>query len=114
MQVTDVLAVARLVRLVRRDEITRPLREELFVVLMPDEEPPAGWEWDDWAAVAPSRPWLVRLLSCSWCVAVWVALLAVLARRVCPKGWRVAADVLGLAYAAAVLDGASHAYAEGR
>ena len=84
---TDALAVARLTRLVTRDEIGRPLR------------------WTVLSAVdAGDLPaWAENLIDCPWCVAVWVALGVGVARAVAPRAWAPASRALAVSQLAGML-----------
>lgn len=74
--VLDAVAVYRLTRLLQRDEI-----------------PPLPAARDKLMQRYGASPWS-QLLDCPWCLGIWVAALAVLARRVSPRMWRVLARVL--------------------
>lgn len=57
-------ATARITRLVGRDTITYPLRDQLAKRATPqseDEKPSAVWSW------------INELVGCPWCLSVWVA-----------------------------------------
>lgn len=77
----DALAVYRLVRLVAQDTITQPARRALFRRL-------------------PSAKGLV---TCPWCMSVWVAAGVVTARRACPRAWAPVAELLALSAAAGMI-----------
>lgn len=86
----DVLAAARLARLVRRDTITAPARDWIDVRA-----------YDGDADVAPYA--FVRdLLDCPWCATVWTA-GAILALRRIPGG-RVVRDLLAVAAVAGFVE----------
>lgn len=80
--VTDTLAASRLVRLVTEDSITQPLRD--FV--------------DDHA---PDK--ISELVTCPWCMGVWIAGGVMVARRYAPGVWKHAARVLALAELASLI-----------
>lgn len=80
MLVTDVLAVWRLVRLVRRDGITRGLRRGLL----------------DLVADARAPFWTAELIACAWCLSIWIGLFAVAARVLAPRWWPRLARALAI------------------
>lgn len=79
----DALAVHRLVRLVQDDSLLDRPRE---------------WMLRRWSAQM-----MAELLTCPWCLSIWVAAGVVGARAVCPLGWGVLARVLALSTAAGKL-----------
>jgi hypothetical protein len=110
----DVLAVHRLTRLVVADTITRPARRAVghwaaeragdFALA---DNLDADLDLNDALALAhvdgTSGPMVAELLTCRWCVSVWVALGVVVARRVAPRAWRPVAVVLALSSASTLL-----------
>lgn len=70
----DALAVARITRLITKDKIAEPLR-------------------DRWAARYVASDQMSYLITCPWCVSVYVA-LAVSAARAAVPGWRYLARAL--------------------
>lgn len=73
--VTDVLAIARIVRLVQVDEVPFGPARELVLDLGRDRK-------------------ITELVRCGWCLSVWVAALVVFARRRWPRAWPILARVL--------------------
>jgi hypothetical protein len=106
--VVDVLATARLARLVQRDTLTEPLRERIVAYSYrgPNGLRPRPGEltWQQHAMLDDDAPKLADLLDCTWCVAVWCAAFVTLARRTAPRLWDPIATMLASAYAAAVVD----------
>jgi hypothetical protein len=80
--VIDTLAAARIVRLVTEDTITEPARAWI------DEH-------------APEK--LSDLVTCPWCMGVWVAAGVFAARRVAPRAWDPLARALALAELASAI-----------
>lgn len=87
----DGLAVFRITRLVIEDDITAPLREKVRHAAMR--------EVDDPGLAAK----LNTLLSCPWCVGMWVAFGVVAARRVAPQVWGPLATALALSAATGLI-----------
>lgn len=84
----DALAVARLTRLVAKDELTREVRDAVLDMIEPD----------------PARPKkLAYLLQCPWCVSPYVGVFVVLARRAFPRAWGAIATVLAFSEVAGFL-----------
>ncbi len=101
----DVLATARLVRLVRADRITRPVREAVIreAYLARGVLEPSG-SWEDHVYADDDPPAVATLVGCPWCLAVWVGLAVALARRAAPRLWDPVARGLALSYLAAVIE----------
>ncbi len=74
----DALTTYRLTRLVVEDEIAAPLRDRI---------------WKRWA---PDRTKVGYLITCPWCVSVWVGAGVVAAGAVAPTAWRALSRVLVL------------------
>ena len=81
--IVDGLAAHRLARLITTDVITSPLREAVLDRVWPSRE--------------GDEPRVATLITCPWCVGVWCALVALVARKVAPTLWRDAAHVLAAA-----------------
>lgn len=66
-----------------------------------DLDRPGAWS-EDVVQLDPSGrpPKLATLVTCSWCAGFWVALGVAVARRLAPRSWAFAAEVLALAAAA--------------
>lgn len=75
---TDVLAVHRLTRLIVEDEITSDLRNKWY-----DKHDPGTTK-------------LGYLVSCPWCMSMYVAAGAVVARKVAPNLWGPLASALAM------------------
>lgn len=102
----DVLAAARLVRLVRRDSITRGAREALIreAYVYRGVHDPIGGSWSTRADLDENPPLVAELLGCSWCLGVWCAALVFAARRVAPRLWDPIAEVLAASFLASVAE----------
>jgi len=126
----DALATARITRLVTQDTITEPLRKRAVGFILDRSSP--GWHptWTQLLHGLPARggapsqrpmdvdnvldefeelvgrdsPKLATLLSCPWCVGVYVAFGVLAARRVAPRAWHQLAQGLALAQLAGVID----------
>lgn len=72
----DALATFRLTRLVVEDELTSPIREAV------------------WKRYDASDTKIGYLLTCPWCVSIWVGVGVVAARRIAPSAWEPVAAVL--------------------
>ena len=77
MNVRDVLAVARIVRLLGKDKITEPLRVR---------------------ALMAAPPWmkLKTLLTCPWCLSIWVGGGMLIVRR--RRAFQPLLDLLAMSY----------------
>lgn len=107
--VVDVLAVHRITRLVTRDVITRPIRVRLIRDAYARTDKASYVEFASEAAVDAmphgddEAPKLAALLTCPWCVSVYVAAGVLIARRWTPRLWRTASYGLALSSAAGLL-----------
>lgn len=81
----DAAAVYRLVRLAQQDTILDGVREQLIVKY-------------------GERRW-VELITCAWCLSIWVAGGVVIARAVSPRLWGMIARALAFSAAAGVITG---------
>ena len=94
--VFDVLAVARLTRLVVKDAITSPVRDAIEArsvevrLLCGPGLPSESVDVQPWA-------FLRDLTDCSWCTSFWIAGGVVTARKVAPRAWTPIAYGLALA-----------------
>lgn len=106
-EVVDVLAVARLSKLVRNDVLTKDLREAVLGVIYTKRgvraTHPSVDSWQDYAFLDRQPPKTVTLLSCPWCISVWLAVGVWAARRAAPALWDPLARVLAASYVAGVL-----------
>lgn len=102
--VIDALATARLTRLITRDSITEPLRDEWVM----EAYERAGREAPEFGTVFDEDPPMAAtFITCPWCVSVWVGVGVVAARRFAPALWGPIARALALSQVAgmsAVLD----------
>lgn len=103
----DLLAVHRLTRLITTDRITRALRTQIIAIGYGDYIGPerTEFEWEQRVDLDDDPPMLAALITCRWCVSVWVALAVVLVIRHMP-GWRRVRNALALSSAATLLAGA--------
>lgn len=85
----DALAVARITRLVTDDTLPPLEAARRRAYEHVQQRHGAGW---------------AEGVTCAWCVSVWVAAGAVVARRVAPRTWDRAARALALSYAAGWLN----------
>lgn len=116
----DSIAAYRLTRLVTADVITAGLRAKLIegayrrqarrerVTLSERTGQPIRQmrpsDWDDLAiSEGESAPKLATLITCRWCAGVWIAAGVLVARRVAPRAWPVAARGLVIASASALI-----------
>lgn len=108
MQVIDVLATARLIRAVRRETITEPLREaivrEAYVARGAALSDLGVTTWTDYATVDNDPPMIAELLDCSWCLGFWCAGFVVAARRWAPGLWDPLARVLAVSLLGSVIE----------
>lgn len=82
--VLDALATWRLTRLLIDDSITYRLRRPLV-----EGRGPA---------------WLADLMTCPWCLSIWIAILVVVAQTLVPGQWIYAAAVLAFSGVAGLLE----------
>jgi hypothetical protein len=121
----DAIASYRLTRLATEDVITQPLRDDLIARTYenrgrspktPGNRPHAGWHdeaelparrregsWQAYGMDDPAPPKLVTLLTCRWCAGFWIGMLVIAARRLLPRVWQPAAEVLACSAAAALI-----------
>jgi Protein of unknown function (DUF1360) len=91
--VVDLLAVARITRLIVTDRVPfGPLRERIRRRAFEAQDPTGPGDED---------PYLVELLECPWCASVWVALAVLFLRRL--PGWRLVARVLAASQVAGMM-----------
>ena len=112
----DAAAVYRLTRLATADTLTQPLRERVIERayqrddlrrVKPLWDGSEGWQTtvDEDRVNGNVVPWAADLVTCRWCASVWLALLAVAARRLAPRLWDPLARALAFSAAAALLAG---------
>lgn len=121
----DAVAVYRLTRLVTADTITLPIRSRIIrsayrrairqrrlplysptggMVTALEDQPDAWQAWHELAVEGDEHPpALAKLVTCRWCASIWLAAGAVLARRLTPRTWDMAARALTASAAAALL-----------
>lgn len=108
---TDALAAYRLTRLATADTLFHGPRDALVEwaykrqdraeLMRPMPNVPGAWaqvaETDD------DPPKLATLVTCRWCMGVWMAAGVVAARRLAPRRWEPWADMLALAALSALI-----------
>lgn len=87
----DALATYRLTRLIVQDDITAPLRERVRHAAMRSVDSPG---------IAAK---VNTLLSCPWCVGMWVSFGVVAARRLAPAAWTPVAAALAFSAVTGVI-----------
>lgn len=112
---TDAVAGYRLTRLLTADTITeRPRgavirwayqrRDGMDATYDREAETPFS-TWTERATDDDDPPALATLVTCRWCMGVWVGAAVVAARRVAPRAWQPVAEAAVVAAAAALLAG---------
>ena len=95
--IDDALATYRLTRLVTTDRVTRSLRDKLL---------------ERWGVkTVPTIPFGTRavrtpfgeLLTCDWCVSIYVGAAVIAARTLAPRAWRPIARALASSAVAGVI-----------
>lgn len=81
----DTLATERLTRLVVDDELTAPIREYV------------------WKNHPPEETKIGYFLTCPFCASIWAGGVAVLARTVAPRSWRLVGTTLALSGAVSLM-----------
>ena len=110
---TDALAVYRLTRLAITDDITEPVRDRIYGWLSTRGYPRRTLvqiQADAQQGTLPGSPrarFAYELLTCSWCLSVWIGAGAVLARAACPRVWDALARTLAFSAVAGVITQAS-------
>lgn len=109
--VVDALAAYRVTRLATADTIFHGPRDAIVrwsyrrqgreAVERPMPEVPGAWA--EVAMADDDPPKLATLVTCRWCMGVWVAAGVVAARRYWPEAWGPAADTMALAALAALI-----------
>lgn len=102
----DAVAAYRITRLITEDTITETPRWAVIEHAYrhdPGDGPTGAETWDDYARNDPDPPKLATLVTCRWCMGVWVGAAVVVARRVAPRVWAPVADAAVCAAAAALL-----------
>lgn len=97
--VEDGLAVARITRLITTDRLTMKLRDKITarwgLEWIPDKTQPGA---------SQGRPnSLGYLLTCDWCVSMYVAAGVAVARTVAPRAWRPLARALASSATAGII-----------
>jgi len=114
----DALAAARITRLVTQDTITETLRKRFVARVLNRAAHGDRWrtekaqepdDIDDWfdayeLTTGEDVPKLAVLVTCPWCVGVYVAVGVSVARRVAPRVWGPLARGLAVAQLAGVID----------
>lgn len=88
--VVDALALARLTRLVTKDTITEPLRDEWVA----EAYERSGRDLPPFPDLDPDPPKMAAFITCPWCTSVWLAAGVVAARRLVPSLWDPVARLL--------------------
>lgn len=119
----DGIAAYRLTRLITRDVITRPLRARVIArsygyafnsASIPGEYAKAPdnqrrrfqeLEWERMVPNDDAPPRLAKLVTCQWCVGIYVGAAVAFARWRWPRAWGFAARALTAASAAALIPG---------
>jgi hypothetical protein len=107
---TDALAVYRLTRLAITDDITEPVREQVYGWLSKRGYPHPVEVADVQKGTLPGSPrarFAYELLTCPWCLSAWIGAAAVLARAACPRVWDALARALAFSAVAGVITQAS-------
>lgn len=110
----DCVAGYRLTRLVTADTITARPRDAVVraaYALRYGEDDADDWEddnlpldtWSERAMHDPDAPALATLVTCRWCMGVWIGSAVIVARRMWPRQWQPVAEVAAVAAAAALL-----------
>lgn len=120
---TDALAAYRITRLVTKDTITEDLRGrvvrwayrragprvyEMAADLLkgtPGLDPQRASDWPEIVEVDDEPPKLATLVTCPYCVGVYVGFAVLAARRLAPDAWRATSEALALAAGAALIAG---------
>lgn len=108
--VIDALATFRLTRLVSKDVIVRGPREWLIARSYrherdapPGSQPIDPGDWDAFAASDDNAPKLAKLLTCPWCVGVWMAAGVTALRSWLEDPWSPVAWIAAVAAVAGAL-----------
>lgn len=94
--IVDVLAVARLTRLITRDTLTRPYRAAIIRHAYGPEKSEGLSDMFTEQMVHDDHeaPRLAELVTCGWCSSMYAAVFVVAARRFAPRLWDPLARVL--------------------
>lgn len=102
--IRELLAAARLLRLIRDDAIFNAPREH-FVQLqywLRGDVKPEQYTWQEWAMLDRHPPKLAQLMECPWCLGVWCGFAVLVLRRTSVgRGLR---DALAMSYAASLAE----------
>lgn len=104
MELIDVLACARLTRLLTKDRLALPLRNAWITEAYEraDQALPPGHDAEDAMSIDDDPPKGAYFISCPWCTSVWLAAGVLLARRLAPRAWSPVAQVLAMSEVAAL------------
>ena len=94
--VIDALAVHRLTRMVIEDRVPFGWIRSSIVKRAYERQDHDG---------SQAQPYVVELLSCPWCMSIWVAFGVAVARRGAPRVWRPLAQVLAASSVTGLLAG---------
>lgn len=94
-KVIDFLAVYRITRLITADALFDDWRDSAL------EEIDLAHQSGLISAKASEK--IQYLLTCPWCMSIWVAGAVAVIERIAPKAWRVAASVLAASAVAGLL-----------
>lgn len=97
----DAVAVARLTRLLVEDVILDPIRDPIKAWASKRKPPLLGTaDVVDTLRRPVAHPKIAYFLTCPWCVSVYVAAGAVVARRYAPRAWETVARASTFSFAA--------------
>jgi hypothetical protein len=108
--ILDVAACYRLTRLVTKDVLLVNWRDNMIRQAYKATDTPFNTGQviapGDWAVLAegdPDAPKLAKLVTCRWCMSIWVAAGILAGRRVAPRSWDAVARMLTIASAGALI-----------
>lgn len=96
-QIVDALAVYRLTRFVTVDHLFEPARERIQKEIKQAHHAKL--------ISVHTRDKLEYLLTCQWCMSIWIATLVLLASRYTPKLWNPISKMLAFSATAGFLSG---------
>ena len=99
----DALATYRLARLIAVDVITEPLRELVRTTGWLDHPDKPGVQLPIIGPAGTIARWLFDLITCMWCVSLWIAAVVVALTRFVPGGWQYVCMALALSAVAGFL-----------
>lgn len=102
--VRDMLAAARLLRLLRDDSIFQSTRETLISMSYAarGDKKPEQYTWQEWALLDRKPPKLAQLMECPWCLGVWCAFAVIVLRS--RKYGTLLCDMLAVSYVASLAE----------